>query len=133
MQNIDFKIKSAIYLHQNFRKVRLKRKINQEKKTNKHDKQTKTTTTNKKVIPSHPNQLFWMIFEKQFTCFHLKNLLSMHNRLRYGIMLYTMYQFFVWAIVLFELIKANFFLSFRSFGFQLWAIFMNFFSLDLNT
>ena len=51
-------MKSAIYLHQNFRKVRLKWEINQEKKTNKHDKQTKTTTTNKKVISSYPNQLF---------------------------------------------------------------------------
>ena len=105
-----------MYLHKHFRKVRLKRKINWEKKANSNNNDNK------------PNLFFQMIFHKYLHGSISKICLASTIHLRYGIMLFNMCHFLVKAVAFFELkqcvlkqlLKQCIFLSFLLFGFQLW-------------
>ena len=124
----------TISLHKNFRKVRLKRKTNQEnKQANKQTKQT-INNTKKTWYPPNPTRFSEIFVANSLPVSTFKICFSKHH-LCYGTMSFITCHFLVKAIVFFELIKAislSILLTFRISAMRLF-IFTSFSSLDLYT
>ena len=119
-KNSTFLQKVTIYLHKNIRKVRLERKINQEKQTNgqtnnsnsnsknksKQKNKNKKQQQQKKWYPTHFSEVF---FTSSLLVSLSKICLLSTIHLSYKMILFIMSHFFVKAIIFIELVNAVYF------------------------
>ena len=79
-KELNFLKKGYNISYKNIRKVRLERKINQEKQANKQqqEQQKQKQAKKKKTQQEQKKRFFQRIFHKLFNCFYFKNLFIKH-------------------------------------------------------